>query len=263
MKVTRAKPSDVAFPAPQRKQVAWQAVQALLEMLERPEFGPTERIPAERDLAEHLGISRMTLRKALQTLIDRGILERRGNRGTFVTAPGIERPLNTVARKRIAEVVEQAGARPGSKLLYFEQTEASGRIAKLLKIKEGDVLLTIRRLRTVDQKPFCIETSYIPAARVPDLVAGDLIEGASLYALLLARYQIEIDGDEGTLSIATMNDQEARLLEVELGTAALVYRGVIFDTLGQPVEYLVSINHPQRVVFKLADSRVNSFHSSH
>ncbi|MHC8287144.1 GntR family transcriptional regulator [Pseudomonas sp. XS1P51] len=97
-----------------------------------------------------------------------------------------------VARKGIAEVVEQAGARPGSKLLYFEQTQASARVAKLLKIQEGDALLTIRRLRTVDQKPFCIETSYIPAARVPELVAGDLIEGASLYALLLARYQIEI-----------------------------------------------------------------------
>jgi GntR family transcriptional regulator len=261
MKVAPSKSSDVALLAPERKQVAWRAVQALLEMLERPEFGPSERIPAERDLAEHLGISRMTLRKALQTLIDRGVLERRGNRGTFVTAPGVERPLNTVARKGIAEVVEQAGARPGSKLLYFEQTQASARVAKLLKIQEGDPLLTIRRLRTVDQKPFCIETSYIPAARAPELVAEDLIEGASLYALLLSRYQIEIESDEGTLSIATMNDQEARLLDVEAGTAALVYRGVIFDCQGQPVEYLVSINHPQRVVFKLADSRVNSLHT--
>ncbi|MBV1812407.1 GntR family transcriptional regulator [Pseudomonas viridiflava] len=261
MKLTSEKPSDTAFPAPLRKQVAWQAVQALLEMLERPEFGPTERIPAERDLAEHLGISRMTLRKALQILIDRGVLERRGNRGTFVTAQGVERPLNTMARKGIAQVVEQAGARPGSKLLYFEQTAASARVARLLKIQEGDVLLTIRRLRTVDQKPFCIETSYIPAAKVPELVAADLIEGASLYAMLSERYQIEIESDEGTLSVATMNDQEARLLEVEPGTAALVYRGVIFDTQGQPVEYLVSVNHPQRVVFKLADSRINGFHA--
>jgi GntR family transcriptional regulator len=243
---------------PQRKQVAWQAVQALLEMLERPEFGPGERIPAERDLAEHLGVSRMTLRKALQTLIDRGMLERRGNRGTFVTAPGVERPLNTLARKGIAQVVEQSGARPGSKLLYFEQTRASARVAKLLKLGEGDALIAIRRLRTVDQQPFCVETSYLPAARVPDLVAADLLDGASLYALLAARYQIEIDSDEATLSVATMNDQEARLLEVAPGTAALVYRGVIFDTQGQPVEYLVSVNHPQRVVFKLADSRVNS-----
>lgn len=257
MKEATTPPSEGAFPAPLRKQVAWQAVQALLEMLERPEFGPTERIPAERDLAAHLGISRMTLRKALQVLIERGVLERRGNRGTFVTAPGVERPLNSVARKGIAEVVSQGGARPGSKLLYFEQTVASARVASLLNIQQGAPLLTIRRLRTVDQKPFCIETSYIPAARVPDLVAGDLLEGASLYALLSSRYQIEIDGDEGTLSVAAMNEQETRLLEVEPGTAALVYRGVIFDTAGVPVEYLVSINHPQRVVFKVADSRVN------
>lgn len=62
---------------------------------------------------------------------------------------------------------------------------------------------------------------------------------------------------------AAMNDQEARLLEVEAGTAALVYRGVTFGTQGQPVEYLVSVNHPQRVVFKLADSPVNTVHSSH
>ncbi|WP_263264163.1 GntR family transcriptional regulator [Pseudomonas sp. RIT-PI-S] len=256
MRKTGSSGPGVESLAPARKQVAWQAVQALLEMLERPEFGPNERIPAERDLAEHLGVSRMTLRKALQTLIDRGVLERRGNRGTFVAAPGVERPLNTLARKGIAEVVEQAGARPGSRLLYFEQTPASAGVAKRLGIGEGDTLLAIRRLRTVDQKPFCVETSYIPAARVPELVAADLIDGASLYALLASRYQIEIDSDEGVLSVATMSDQEARLLEVAPGTAALVYRGVIFDARKQPVEYLVSINHPQRVVFKLADSRV-------
>ncbi len=254
------KPLETSFPIPQRKQVAWQAMQVLLEMLERPEFGPNERIPAERDLAEHLGISRMTLRKAIQVLIERGILERRGNRGTFVTAPGVERPVS-LSRKGITQVVEQSGSRPGSKLLYFEQAQASGRVAKLLGIAEGDGLLTIRRLRTVDQKPFCIETSYIPLARAPDLLAQDLAAGASLYALLLERYGIEVESDEGTLSIANMNDQEARLLEVAAGTAALVYRGVIFDSQGKPLEYLVSINHPQRVVFKLENSRVDAFNS--
>jgi GntR family transcriptional regulator len=80
MKVSPSKSSDVALLAPERKQVAWQAVQALLEMLERPEFGPTERIPAERDLAEHLGISRMTLRKALQTQYRRAQRHRRSGR---------------------------------------------------------------------------------------------------------------------------------------------------------------------------------------
>jgi GntR family transcriptional regulator len=231
------------------------ARQALLELLERPDFGPGERLPAERDLALQLGVSRMTLRGALGLLLADGRLERRGNRGTFVARPVVERPLNQQFEDGVGQIVAHGGAAPGSRLLYFEQASASVRLSALLNVPVGAPLLAIKRLRSADGVPFCLETSYLPAVLVPDLAAADLIEGGSLYRLLAVRYAIHVHTDEGTVGVQPMTDDESRLLDAPAGTVALVYKGLIFDRQGRPVEYLVSVNHPQHVVFKLNNLR--------
>lgn len=240
---------------PVARRVCTRARHAVLEMLERPEFGPGDRIPAERDLALHLGISRMTLRKAIEQLVAEGVLERQGNRGTFVARPAVERPLNREVQDGISKIVEHGGAVPGSRLLYFELMTAGVRLAELLAVAPEAPLVMIKRMRTADGVPFCVETSYLPSALVPGLVAADLIEGASLYQLLVDRYAIQVDADEGSVSVAPMTLDEAQLLDVEPGSPAMVYKGVIFDIAGRPIEYLVSVNHPQRVVFKLNNAR--------
>ena len=151
--------------------------------------------------------------------------------------------------------VIHAGAVPGSRLLYFEQATASARLAELLGIAPGAALVVVKRMRSADGIAFCVETSYLPAALVPSLVAADLIDGASLYALLSQRYAIELAADDGRVCVAPMTQDEARLLGVEPGTPALVYKGVIFDVNQRAIEYLVSVNHPQRVVFRLNNAR--------
>lgn len=233
------------------------AYQALLDLLERPDFDPGTQLPAERPLAESLGISRMTLRKAIDLLIEEGRLERRPHAGTYVSGPTIERPLTQPITHGISKITELNGARPGSKLLYFEQSVASAQTARMLQIGEGSPLLVIRRQRLADGQPFCLETSHIPADRVPGLVAGDLVDGGSLYQLLAERYGIRVDADDGSIRLMSMTDEEAGLLGLEPGSPGLVYRGVIHDTEGRPVEYLVSINHPKRVSFKVTNGRVS------
>lgn len=243
------------LPKPADKRVHARARQALLEMLERPEFGPGDQIPAERDLAAHLGISRMTLRKALLQLIAEGVLVRHGNRGTFVARPAVERPLNPQIEAGVGTIVEHGGAVPGSRLLYFQLTTAGARFGALLGLAPDATLVAIKRLRLADGVPFCIETSYLPAQLVPGLVAADLLDGASLYRLLAERYGIYSQSDEGSIAVAQMTQEESQLLGTGAGSPALVYKGVIFDRDGRPVEYLVSVNHPQRVVFKLSNAR--------
>jgi GntR family transcriptional regulator len=241
-----------------RKRANERAEDALLRMLDSPDFAPGERIPAERDLALQLDISRMTLRKAIARLVEQGILRRDGNRGTFVADTEVRRPLSERDARGVSSIVELNGGRAGSRLLYFEQTPASPRLAHALGLADEQPLLAIRRLRTIDDKPFCVETSYLPAARVPGLVAADLIESGSLYRLLETRYHLAPGSDEGTLQSVELSNEDARLLGLPAGSSGLVYRGVVFDAVSNtPMEYVVSINHPHRVAFTLSNRRLS------
>lgn len=230
------------------------ARQTLLNLLETPEYNPGDQIPSERELSESLGISRMTLRKILEELVTAGVLERNGNHGTFLTGTAIERPLTQPVQLGISKIVELNGAVSSSKLIFFHQAAASSRIARLLAIKTGMPVLIIKRLRLADTKPFCLETSYLPQERVPGLCAEDMRHGTSLNQLLAERYNIIGVSDEGTIRVGTMTEEEQQLLQTGPGTPALTYRGVIFDSQRRPNEYLVSINHPQRVAFKIITS---------
>jgi GntR family transcriptional regulator len=227
------------------------AQQHIIEMIEGPDYTPGDRIPSERELSDRLGISRMTMRKAIDRLVIKGLLERRGTSGTYIPVPVIKRPLvGNMFSHGISEIVRHCGGVPGSRLLFFEQQEANPRVAERLSIKAGDSLIVIRRLRTVNDLPFCVETTHLPASRVPGLAADDLFGTQSLYALLKERYGIEMGGGEGTISVSTVTAQEASLLGLRRDSPALIFRAVANDKKNRPVEYLTSVNHPQRVVFK-------------
>ncbi|WJY15539.1 UTRA domain-containing protein [Pectobacteriaceae bacterium CE90] len=154
----------------------------------------------------------------------------------------------------ISKIIELNGAAPSSQLIYFHYSQASARVAQKLHIQENDLLLMIKRLQLADGQPFCIETNYLPKERVPGLTEAMLEATGSLYKILADQYQIYGVIDEGTIRADTMNEEAQLLLCAKPECPALVYRGVIYDGARQPVEYLVSVNHPQRVAFKISGS---------
>lgn len=239
------------------RRVYLRAQHDVLEMIEGPTYSAGDKIPSERELADRLGISRMTMRRAIDNLVKRGVLERRGTSGTYVAAPRVQRPLDQGLSHSLSETIEQSGGKPGSKLLFFESAEAGARVAERLAVRTGAQLIVIRRLRTVNEVPFCVETSYLPAERVPGLAAADLFDNQSLYALLKERFGIEIGPGEGLIGVSPATDQEAQLLGVKPGTPTLIYRAVAFDQKGRPIEYVTSVNHPQRVVFKTTHGEIS------
>jgi GntR family transcriptional regulator len=239
------------------KRLYLRAQQSVLEMIEGPGYAAGDKIPSERELSDRLGISRMTMRKAIDNLVKGGILERRSTSGTFVAVPRVERPLNHDSHS-ISEIIEKAGGRAGSKLLFFESAEANSRVAERLAIRPGASLIVIRRLRTVNDVPFCVETSHLPAERVPGLAAADLLENESLYALLKQRYGIAIGAGESLINVSPATALEAELLGLRPDTPAMIFRSVVRDRQGRPIEYLTSVNHPQRVVFKTVHDEKSS-----
>jgi len=242
--------AEVESP-PNGARVHERAQQHIIEMIEGPDYAAGDRIPSERDLAERYRISRMTMRKAIDRLVDKGLLERRGTSGTYIPVPVIRRPITGHMFSRgISEIVRACGGVPGNRLLFFERHEAHARVAERLNIRAGDPLIVIRRLRTVNDVPFCVETTHLPGARVPGLAADDLFGTQSLYALLASRYGIVMGSGHGTISVSAATAQEAELLDLRSDSPALIFRSVANDRQDRPVEYLTSVNHPQRVVFE-------------
>ena len=98
------------------------AQQFILDMINGPDFCAGDRIPSERELAESFNISRMTIRKAIDRLVSKGLLIRKGTRGTFMPSPVIMRPIDAqMYPYSISDMVIKSGGIPGSKLLFFEK----------------------------------------------------------------------------------------------------------------------------------------------
>jgi GntR family transcriptional regulator len=226
------------------------AQDAMLRMIEDENLQPGDRIPSERALSETLGLSRQTVRRALEDLVREGTLERRSTSGTHVAAPRpFVRNIGTRRSGSIYRAMARGGHTPGRRLLFIEQTLASRLVAEHLRLPVRTPLIVIRRLLSIDAAPVCIETSHIPAERVPGLVAADVLEAPSLYGLLEARYGIEFGDREATIAAEPVLPQDAALLGLEPGVNALVYRLDVADADGRPIEHTISINHPERVTF--------------
>lgn len=225
------------------------AMEIVQAMAQSEDFAPGDKIPSERELSTRLGFSRMTVRKAIDNLVQMGILERRSTSGTHVVYPKVLRPLDPAKVLGIPQIIESSGGKPGGKLLHFARIPASESIAAQLQIEPGAPVILLKLLRTSDGSPFCIEKTFLPADLLPGLKPTDIIEGGSLYNLLGERYGIVPHRSKGELSAATIGDADAALLDLPAGAMALAYRVGVQDAEGVPIEYTVSINHPKRTIF--------------
>lgn len=222
----------------------------VLDLVASPDYGPGDKIPSERQLADDLGANRMTVRKAIDRLVDRGVLERNGTSGTRVPAPSVARPIDLSEARGITRIISAGGGKPGNTLLHFGEAVASERIAQRTGLKPGAPLVMFRRLWSANGAPFCIETTWLPADRFAAVHAEDLVAGQSLYALLSERFGVTKIATEREISVGAAADLEARHLGLKTGAPTLVLRLVARDAAGRPVEYTKSVNNPQQVVFR-------------
>jgi GntR family transcriptional regulator len=225
------------------------AEQAVLDIVRSDALAPGAKIPSERDLAVRLGLSRMTVRHGMENLVRSGVLERDSTNGTRVASVRLVRVVDARRAFSMSQMVRSAGAKPGSRLLSFALRPAERDVAQRLMLGADAKVVMIRRLRMADALPVCIETSYLPAAAVPGLAAEDLAQHASLYELLINRYGLHPTDRTSEISVRRIEDEDASLLGIAPGINVLRYMSTVRDAEGAPLEHVVSINHPERVVF--------------
>jgi GntR family transcriptional regulator len=202
----------------------------LLEFIDSLEQGAA--VPTERDLAAEMGTSRTTVRQALVELVAEGRLVRRQGSGTYVADAKITWPL------QLTSFTEQASAHgqvATSQLLGVHRTRATGELAEQLRLKPGEAVHQIDRLRLADGRPTAVETAVLPAARFPYL-GRRIRQSGSLEALLAGEYGVRLRRGEASIDTMPASPREAGPLEVDTGSPMLVVRRLSFDTDGVPVE---------------------------
>lgn len=214
----------------------------LLQMIEVRR--PGEALPSERSLSESLGVSRPTLRAALDDLARDGLVVREHGRGTFTSSRKIHQELEPTPDGDF-QVPPAEGTPWQSKLISFELEPAGARLGQRLEISPGDQLVSVVRLRLVDGVPMCIERIRIPAAFVPGITGRDF-EVGSLYALLRSRYRVAAKDAVQTTEPTVTDAQEAALLGVPLHSPALLFERTTRNAEHAVIEYTRSLYRGDR-----------------
>jgi GntR family transcriptional regulator len=216
----------------------YQLKEIIRERIRSGEWPAGSLIPSERELCERYGISRMTARQSITELVNEGLLYREQGKGTYVGRPKIAQQLLRLTG--FTEDMRARDQRPGAKVLAAEMWPADEETAERLRVKVGQPVFRLRRLRLADAEPLALETSCISFIGCERLL-GDDLERNSLYQLLDATYDVPPLEAEQELEADLAGDEEARLLEVAVGTPVLRTRRVTATRRNQPIEYATSV----------------------
>src|SRR5438045_6796668 len=205
--------------------------QRVLELIAQLQVG--EAIPSERRLSSELGISRLTVRAALDDLVRDGYLERRQGSGTFVSEPKIAQQLTLTS---FSEDMRRRGMVAGSRTIELRETHAGAAVGRALNVSPDARVVLIRRLRLADGEPMALETLHVPAALVPGLMREQL-EDASFYELLERDYGVVISSGMQSIEPTVTNEGEAELIGVPLHSPAAAFERTSTTEDGQTGQF--------------------------
>jgi DNA-binding GntR family transcriptional regulator len=232
---------DRSSPVPLYFQVATR----LQELIEKGEIGVGDRIENEVDLAERLGVSRPTTRRAIQYLVERGMLVRRRGVGTQVVHPKVRRPVELSSL--YDDLVNSARA-PRTDVLELKVIEAPADVAEALEIAPGSEVTWIERLRFAGGEPLALMHNAIPVGLLR-LTEPELAQ-RGLYELLrragfVPRIATQVIGARSATAA------EARTLQEKRGASLLTMTRTAWDAGGQALEYGSHLYRASRYSFEL------------
>jgi GntR family transcriptional regulator, frlABCD operon transcriptional regulator len=204
------------------------------DAIEKGGYQPGEKLPNEAELCEIYGVSRITVRRAIQDLADEGFLERKQGKGTFVTRTKVARELISV--DGFSGFSKQLGKNPSKRVLACEEIGASTEIAEALNIEAGSPVLRLARLMYIDGLPFQVDIAHYSLERFPNLTAR-IHEYASSYDVLKYIYNVDLSSSTSkkVLTVNPATDKDAEYLNCEIGDTIFNIDKVVYDEQGLPI----------------------------
>lgn len=226
-----------------------QLKQRIVEQISLNGLQPGDRVPGDHELCRTYEVSRTVVRQALSELETEGVLERVKGRGTFVSQPTTAESLV----QSLTGLFEDVAARGGhlrSDVRRLEVEPADDATARALEIEPGAPVVVIDRLRFVDDEPWVLTVTHIPAQLVPGLVHHDLRE-ESLYAVMENEFGVRLVRGRRSVEAAVASPQLAQALGIAKGAPMLVLRSVSTGIDERPVEAFVAFHRGDRSRFEV------------
>lgn len=224
---------------------------AITDYIEFHDLQPNDPLPSERELSEIFCVSRLTVRKAINQLIQEGVIYQQPGKGTFISTPKIQQKLLVLTS--FTDAIRQEGHTPGTQVLDFEVRQAKPSICKQLGFQPGTPLFMVRRLRFIDYSPFSISTSYLPCDLMRSIRVEDL-QQYSLYGLLEKHCGLKLSKTKAVLEVCAADYQDAALLNIKPGLPMFLMKGTAWSTSGELIEYFEVLYRGDRLRFSTESS---------
>lgn len=194
-------------------------------------YKPGDKIMTEAEMAKEYGVSLITVRKAVGSLMEKGLVVRKQGKGTFVTKPKYSRNMKKL--QSFTEMCEQMGVKPGAQVLENRLIMADKKVADRLGIEPGSNVVYISRLRLADGEPVQVEKSYFPL-KYAFLLEEDLNNG-SMFECLKEKAGAKVASSEKMIELCRATAEEAALMDVKKGDYLLFVKSTACDENGEPM----------------------------
>ncbi|HLR26026.1 MAG TPA: GntR family transcriptional regulator [Fodinibius sp.] len=225
------------------------------QQIESGSYRIDEKLPSENEFAEKFGVSRVTVRRALQTLENERRIYRRQGLGSFVKD---NRPHQSMVRLTdFVEDMKRAGMEASSSVIQLKPVPAPEHIASILKIEPGDTLIRLDRLRRGDNQPIAFDCTWLP------MFYGQLIENFDLeentiYRILEQEYDIPVEKGRYRIKAKNADAYLAEYLDVSEGQALLLIDRLSLTMGEKPIYYQQRYYRTDRIVYELMLEREQS-----
>jgi GntR family transcriptional regulator len=210
--------------------------EAIAADIAQGEYRPGDQLPPEDVLLQRFQVSRITVRRAIQNLVNRGLLEIRRGLGTFVLAPRIEAEL--VKLTGFVEDMDAAGRKASAQVIAQKVVSATARVAERLRLTKGTKVMQIQRVRLADGLPISFDNTYLPLSLGKRIVRNDL-RLHPIFTLLEEEYGVPLIEAEYELEAVVATKAVADALQIEAGSAIFQIERTSMTTGHQPVDYEV------------------------
>lgn len=225
-----------ALSSDRKEPIYIQIAQHLEEEISR-NYKAGDNLPSEGELAARFGVNRHTLRRSVDELVNKGLVERRHGRGVYVLEGHLNYQLG--AGTRFTETLSAKGHATTSRIIRMQRIMPSERIAERLQIAPNAAVFWIETLRTVDGSPMCVISHFLEAERFPLIFEG--YQEGSLHRFLRENYGCELRRSESLITAIMPQGDDARLLSMPASRPILRVKSINIDERdGLPVEYAIS-----------------------